>query len=568
MIWALLSLARAEPLVTWELQDDDGGLSPGSGDLHWSWGEPSVGPGSGHEGSACWGTNLDGLYLNDAEGSLQLPGVDLSGALAPVLSYWQWTDIQPGDAGWIEIEGPGGWQRAEPIYGYPDTEGFVGDSSGWEQVFLDLSGLDSSSSVRLTFSSDASVSGVGWYVDDLAIHDEDVVPPRVEALLVPPDTEDLIGPYPVEVSAEDDRALGRVELIWSADGGEPQASPMADLGGLFEGTIPGQSAGTSVTWWVEAEDGVNLSTTEPASFEVRLLPPTDLSGPEGRVVAVEVDLGWSEPDSMHPIEGYVVYRGGEELLRSTQPSATVPVEGGGESFAVSTLYDVGESEPCEALEVDVSRPRLLSVEPDRAWQGDTLHLELTGEHLLLVQGEVELDLGAGVEILETEVVDVDRALVQLHVSDDAALGERSIFLRTGDVELDDGAVFEVLDGGGRPRLEALSPDRLRQGETGTLVLTTSTDLEGEQLSVDLGEGVVVESVSSTGPRVVEIQVVVDPLAPLGEREVVLDDGVRLYEGQAFRVRDALVKQSTCSHASLGPWVLGLLMLLLRRLRAA
>ena len=562
----LLTLAWGAPLVAWDLEGGDGGLDPSAGDLHWSWGEPTVGPVGGHEGSACWGTNLDGLYLNDAEGSLQLPDVSLLSTSGPVLSYWQWTDIQLGDASWIEVKGPSGWQRIEPVYGYPDADGFVGDSAGWEPVFVDLSGLDSSAELRFTFASDASVPGVGWYIDDLAIHDEDVVPPRVELIRIPQDTEDLDGPYVVEVAAQDDRALARVELVWSVDGGETQRTEMADLGDRYEGGVPGQAAGSTVQWWVEADDGLNETSTDPESFQVRLLPPTDLTGPEGRVVAVEVDLTWSPPASMHVIEGYAVYRDGEGLFEVSGPQATVPVEGGGEDFAVSALYEVGESELSEELHVDVSRPRLRSLDPDQAWQGDTVRVELTGEHLLLVQGEVELDLGEGVGVHSIDVIDVDRALVELEVDEDASLGERAVVLRSGDVELVDAALFEVLDGRGRPRLDSLSPDALRQAETDTLVLTTSTDLVGDQLSVDLGEGIVVESITAAGPREVEVQVVVDPLAPLGERRVVLDDGIRLYEGQSFRVRDAAMKQGTCSHATVGPWALALL--LLRRFRRA
>ena len=566
MSWALLGAAFAAPLASWDLEADEGGFSPSSGDLHWAWGEPAAGPGGGHDSAACWATNPDGLYLNDAEGSLQLPGVDLSGVAAPVLSYWQWTDIQPGDAGWIEVDSGGGWQRVEPIYGYPEDAGFVGDSQGWEQVFVDLSGLAASDQVRFTFSSDASVSGTGWYLDDLTLHDTDVVPPRIELLTLPSDTEDLDGPYLVEATARDDRGLASVDLRWSVDGGVAQSVSMIDQGGHYEGNIPGQAPGSIVSWWVEAEDAFNLSASEEQSFEVRLLPPTDLLGPEGRLVAVEVELAWSAPESIHTLEGYAVYRDGERLLEVDETRAVVPAEGGGEAFAVSAVYEVGESAPSEELFLDISRPRLTRVDPDSAWQGDTLRVEIFGEHLLLEQDDVELDPGQGIEVLSLEVIDVDLLLAELVVAEDAQLGLRELALRSGEVELLD--EFEVFDGAGRPRIQSIEPDRIRQGESGTFVLRTSVELVSEELTVDLGEGVVVESIEISAEREVQLELVVDPLAPLGERPVVVDDGSRLYEGVTLRVRDAAVTQSkNCNSAGIaGPWLLGLVLLGVRRFR--
>ena len=65
MIWVGAALG-ASLALTLDLDEDDGGLSPESGNLQWEYGEPSTGPGEGFTGTNVWATRLDGPYLNDA----------------------------------------------------------------------------------------------------------------------------------------------------------------------------------------------------------------------------------------------------------------------------------------------------------------------------------------------------------------------------------------------------------------------------------------------------------------------------------------------------------------------
>ena len=96
------------------------------------------------------GDHFGGDYLNDSVDTLQLPTLPLSGLARPILSFVQWVDIDSeGDIGRIEGNIEGIWSTLDPVYGYPYEDGFTGSNVAWEQVFVDLSGLDDLSQVRL-----------------------------------------------------------------------------------------------------------------------------------------------------------------------------------------------------------------------------------------------------------------------------------------------------------------------------------------------------------------------------------------------------------------------------------
>ena len=564
MILVGVAFAAATPLMDFGLEEDDGGLVPASGDLQWEWGAPTTGPGAAHVGSRVWATQLDGPYLNDATGILVLPPYDLGGVAEPSLRFWHWTEIRTGDVARIEgADGQGGFELIEPPYGYPEPAGFTGDTGGWSQVYVNLAGFDDLSDVRLVFESDASVQGSGWYIDDLELWDGDIVPPQLSLLGVPSDTEDLDGPYVVQAEAEDDQGLAALELVWetAADSGRAE---MVQFGETFAGGIPGQDPDTLVTWWVEASDGTNLAATDPLDFRVRLPAPTELAGPEGRVVDVAVELTWRAPESSHILESYRVYRDDELVAEPVEAFAEVPLgDDDTDVFEVSAVFDVGESDRSEPLVLAVSKPAIEQLDPDSAWQGDLVRLELVGRYLVLVEGEVAVDLGSGITVESIEVLDVDRAEVLVAVDENAEVAGRDLVLVTGGVEVVLEDAFEVLDGAGRPAITSIAPDVLRQGDADTLVVELTAEPAEGAVVVDLGEGVFVESIAVDGATL-SVDVVVDPLAPLGLRPVLVDDGQRLLTGPELRVRDALSPEPTCAHVTVGPWFLVLLLLRRRR----
>ena len=117
MMWMLIgSMAWASTVQEWDFESGPMGFTASSG-LHFEWGrldDPDAGQG--------WATNLDGNYLNDADDTLVFPVLDLSSVTLPMLTLNHRYTTETGslgDAGWVEAEVEGVWERLTPVYGYP-----------------------------------------------------------------------------------------------------------------------------------------------------------------------------------------------------------------------------------------------------------------------------------------------------------------------------------------------------------------------------------------------------------------------------------------------------------------
>ena len=508
----------------------------------WECGQVSSGPMGGFSGNNAYATRLTSNYSNNASSFLVLPSQDLSNLSAPMLRWMQWFAFEEGDAGQVEIFLNGEWGSASPVYGYPnESSSFSGQSEDWKSVELDLSALDNLDQVRLRFDSDASVNDDGWYVDDFSVWDGDVAPPLVNNLLLLGDTEDLDGPYTVEVEVEDNSGAPSAALFFSVDGGPALSVGMQNPGGnLYSGEIPGQEHDSLVQYWVEAEDGFNVTTVPEEgsiSFRVRLPAPTDLTGPEGLVHDTHALLSWTAPDSNHTLLSYRLYRGEELLADTSLLDAEVPLLGEGfDRFRVRAVFDVGEGDPSNELVLETAVPAALGLTPGTLFQGDHIRSVLTAENLVFVQGEVSLDLGEGLELTQVDVRDVDRAVLRIQVDDDAEPGFRDVLVESGpnSILLEQGLV--VVDGADRPRIERIEPPVGRQGLNLELEIWTSEPVSGVE-SVDLGEGIVIQEITQPAANCVRVTGWIDLKAPLGDRMVQLDDGSRVWTGQRFKVLD-------------------------------
>lgn len=568
----LISVASATPLVRYSLESSDGGFTESGETGQWAWGAVENGPGSGVGGLNAWSTGLTADYLNDATDYLIIPVPDLSGIERPMLSFSHWYEIAMGDAGWVELDIGNGWTTVEPLYGYPTASGFSGASGGWRTVVVDLTGFGPNPELRLAFASDLAGVGAGWTVDEVAFDDGDVAAPKLGALTELADTDDLAGPYTVEIAAEDDTSVVSVELHWDAGAGEASVEMTRVADDLWRGALPAAAPDTVVTYWVEADDGLNTAREpldDDRSFRVYLPAPTELTGPLGRVVDTDVLLTWTAPVSRNAVVSYEVVRDGVVVATSTTTSASAPLSGGFESFTVRAVYEAGPGDASEPFEVDGVLPSADALVPDEAWPEDSVRLLLTGTYLVLVDGEVSVDLGAGVEVVGVEVRDVDTAWIDIYVDPSAAAGPRMLTLQSGPVTLEVPDAFDVLDGGGRPRLDAVDPEFVRQGVETELVFTVVGGLEGLP-TVDLGEGVIVESVWVEGDTVHVLCAVANDAA-LGERVPTIDDGVRVLDGVRFEVKDGVAPAADVCGLPAAPsgWLgLGGLVLLVRRRREA
>jgi hypothetical protein len=537
----LLGLARAaEPLATWDFEADDGGLVA-TGDLgQWRWGQVRRGPGAAFSGERAWAVGLDADYLVDASEFLEIPLPALGATQRPALRWEQWLDLGAGDLGAIEIDDGSGWTQVAPVYGYPSEGGYSGASGGWSSAVVLLS--PGTTRARLVFRSDLAKVGAGWFVDDMGVFDGDVAAPRVDALDDLPDTEEVDRAYPVSASARDDREVAWVELRWD-DGRGEIATLMTGSGSTWTASIPAQDPATDVSYYVVASDGV-LATRFPASgalgFRVALPAPTELSGPAERLVAATVPLTWTAPATTHSVTGYVIYRGSERVLEVDGTTADAPLSGGDDTFSVRALFDLGarglvEGEASAPWTADAVVPSVLLLDPPEAWAGEVVRVRVDARNCFFVEGDVGLGFGVGASISGVDVLDIDRVVATLALSVDAPLGPRDVRIESGTVVAEAAAGFTVLDAADRPALVSIDPSTVRQGESTEVVIAYSGALAAMP-EVSVGDGIVVSSVEDFGGELVLV-VSVAPDAEIRQRNVVVDDGVRLVEGVRLSVED-------------------------------
>lgn len=562
--------AATEPLVSWTLDDSDGGFAAYGETSQWQWGELPGGPATA-EHTTAWGTGIERPYLNDTTDYLQLSSFDLSTSARPVLRFYHWYEVDAdGDAGWVEVWDASVWSRLEPIYDYPTDAGYTGSSNGWHLAWFDLRGVTDTAHIRFVFSADSRVALAGWFVDDIDVLDGDPVPPSIEVDVAPDDTQDLDGPYAVEAWIQDDLLTPSAELRWTTGTDSGSVAMEETLPGLFRGEIPGQLPDTTVSWRIVATDGSNEALAPEvgaSSFRVYLAAPTALTGPQGRVVGTQTSLSWTAPESDHPVQSYRVYCNGEIVALSEDTTAQAAICSSAASFEVSAVYEAGEGDRSDPLSLDAFLPSVDALSPAVAWQGDHLRLTLSGTYLLLAEGEVSLDLGDGVTVDAVEVIDAESAIITVHIDADAETGLREGQLQVGDASLPLPSPFEILDGQSRPRLLSVTPDAVVQGERYTLEIAANADFEATP-TLDLGEGVLIESVERDG-EIVRAEVVVAWDAPVGERGIEADDGDRVLDGATLRVRNAATPPArTCSQGSgQAHWTLAALSLAVAALRA-
>jgi len=541
LAWLMVGLAHGStPVWSTDLQESGGGLSVSGDPGQWEWGAVESGPGAGLHGTQAWATRLQTVHMNDTDDRLTFPDVDLSRATRPVLVLEHWFDLEPDDEdlGVVEVFDGISWVPWAPVRGPDEVRG---TSDGWQEDYFDLSGLASLSQVRLRFRSDTAVARDGWYIGGLQVLDGDPVPPVIEILDSPSDTQDLSGPYPVTVTTSDDVGVEDIYIDWYTADGAGSTPPLTDnSGGTWSGALQGQPPGTTYVWWVVATDAAgNEAFASGPVFRVYLPAPTDLTGPEDRVVAPTATLSWTAPESIWPIVDHRVYRDGHLVAVTGSTEVEAPVVGPEDRFTVSATFQtsLGEFEGDESAPVWVEAhpPTITYLSPAGGWPEDQLRIDLEGRYLLLQAGDITLDLGPGLTVSELEVVDVDRLRAFVELSSDATAGVRDVTLHTAGQDIVADSAFEVRSGDSRPRVLALSPARLVQGRRATVDLQANVALSADA-RVDLGEGVVVESVVEQGDRRIRLQVAAASDAPVGIRRVEADIGTRILTGDdLFRV---------------------------------
>jgi hypothetical protein len=173
----------------------------------------------------------------------------------------------------------------------------------------------------------------------------------------------------------------------------------------------------------------------------------------------------------------------------------------------------------------IQRPRLLSVEPDSGETGESLTVTVLGEATHFEDGVTTADFGPDIGVTGITVESPVRLVADLVIGGKAAEGLRDVTVTTGGETVTRIDGFEVVL---RPRIARITPSTAGQGAALTVeVEGRGTSFEAGEVSLDLGDGILVENVRVSGRlRFVADVSVADDAAP-GSRDVTVESGDRL-----------------------------------------
>ncbi|MDP6417979.1 MAG: C25 family cysteine peptidase [Candidatus Krumholzibacteria bacterium] len=128
----------------------------------------------------------------------------------------------------------------------------------------------------------------------------DILGPRIENTTVYPYTPDTAGPYVIQSNVTDYSDVASANLTYTVLGqGVPVTLPMTSAGGggLVEASIPGQSEGSRISYWINAWDEAGNESADPAgapgdAYVFWVTTQVDVFADD-----MESDQGWSVGDA-------------------------------------------------------------------------------------------------------------------------------------------------------------------------------------------------------------------------------------------------------------------------------
>ena len=224
----------------------------GSGVDIWQLGTPTFT--AANSGLNAWAIGLSAPYTNDAEAYLTSPNHDFTGISAANLSFYQYFDTENGWDGTrmeYSIDGGSTWsllgtgsELAPDPNGtnwYTDdelnsstTNAWEGNSNGWIESRYKLGfvpGLMGASNIkfRYVFTSDPSVTGAGYAIDDWCIQLPDTFDTGVTGIVSPVCGSGLPegDPFVMQVNVENFglATLSGFDIFYSINNGTPVATP-------------------------------------------------------------------------------------------------------------------------------------------------------------------------------------------------------------------------------------------------------------------------------------------------------------------------------------------------------
>lgn len=151
-------------------EDFESGVSGWSMTGSWDVGGRTTGPINGYNSGNCAATNLHGKYSNNANDWLISPIISLGTADMLRLDFYEWFDLESGyDYGRVHISTDNGnsWTVLATSNG----------SSNWRETQVSLTPYQNND-IRIAFqlTTDGSVVGSGWYIDDIRIVEKETLP--------------------------------------------------------------------------------------------------------------------------------------------------------------------------------------------------------------------------------------------------------------------------------------------------------------------------------------------------------------------------------------------------------
>src|SRR5699024_105431 len=136
----------------------------------WEWGVPTSGPERAASGENVYATNLEGTYESNMNATLVMPPIDLPDGDA-YLQFKHWHDFEKYSSGNAYDFGH--------VFISTDQEDWTqlmtveGASDGWEDAEVASSEYSNQRGyVAFNATSDISIVGDGWYLDDVALSDQ------------------------------------------------------------------------------------------------------------------------------------------------------------------------------------------------------------------------------------------------------------------------------------------------------------------------------------------------------------------------------------------------------------
>ena len=167
----------APPAFLDDFESGNQGWTHGGTEDNWELGTPTTGPGAARSGLNVWATGLSTPYELGQNNWLRSPAIDLAGLTSPILTFWEYRDVEPLFLGTtlvdyttlnvLDAANPNGDPLAVLIAN--DT----GTTPQWtKREFVLPAGVAGKSIILefiLTADSWQEVPQYGWYIDDVTI---------------------------------------------------------------------------------------------------------------------------------------------------------------------------------------------------------------------------------------------------------------------------------------------------------------------------------------------------------------------------------------------------------------